>query len=255
MLTPCCQHTAPMLTNSSNAPTGECPVLTLLTFKPALGLRSPSPFAVKGEALMAMSGLEYGLDFPDVRKMPNQKLPVLKVGERLIPDTAHIQTCLETEHGVDFDSHLTDEQKAIAMAFRRLIENHIYHINALQRWTDHADTIKETFFQEVPALLRGFIFGTVQKKVVQTANLHGVGRHSPAEITAFAVEDLNAIATLLGDQKFFFGDQPSSIDASLYGMLHGLIDCTLDTPVKDAAMKHKNLTDYCTRFRKQVFND
>ncbi len=84
-------------------------MLTLITFKPGLGVSSPSPFAVKADALLAMSGLDYEKEFGDVRKAPRGKFPVLKDGERLIPDTGHIQAYLETEKGVDFDSHLSTE--------------------------------------------------------------------------------------------------------------------------------------------------
>lgn len=230
-------------------------MLTLITYEPSLGVRSPSPFTVKAEALLAMSGLPYQLENSLPRNLPRNKLPILRVDERLIPDSAHIQSYLENERCIDFDSGLSDEQQAIATAFRRLIEHHLYFINMHFRWVDYPEIIKNTFFKPAPALIRGMIFKQVHKNIIKTIDLQGLGRHTREEIIAFAQQDIKAIATELGDKKFFFGDAPTSIDATLYGLLHNVIDNDLDTPVKQASLKHPNLVAYCTRFAQTVFDD
>ena len=228
-------------------------MLTLISYEPALGVRSPSPFTVKAEALLAMSGLPYKMEYGLPRKLPRHKLPILRVGERLIPDSAHIQSYLEDECGIDFDSGLSAEKRAIATAFRRLIEHHLYFINMNFRWIDHADAIKNTFFKPAPALIRGLIFKQVQNNIIKTFDLQGLGRHTRDELIAFALNDIDAIATQLGNKKFFLDDVPTSIDASLYGVLHNLIDSELDTPVKSACLKYDNLVAYCERFHQTVF--
>ncbi|MEE9315123.1 MAG: glutathione S-transferase family protein [Rhizobiaceae bacterium] len=226
-------------------------MLKLITFASALGLRSPSPFAVKADLLLAMSGLPYERQFGDVRKAPKGKLPVLNDGGKLIPDSRHIQRYLETEKGADFDGHLSAEQMAVTMAFRRLIEEHLYFINVHFRWMEHAEVIKESFFAAAPALIRGLIFNSVQKTLKKTLELQGIGRFSREEIIEFGVEDIQAIAAQLGKSPYFMGKKISSIDASVYGVLHGLIDCDLDTPIKDECLKHDNLVDYCQRIAKE----
>lgn len=230
-------------------------MLTLITFSPNLGVSSPSPFAVKADALLAMSGLEYQKEFGDVRKAPKGKFPVLRDGEKLISDTAHIQAYLENQKGLDFDSGLSDEQRALATAFRRLVEHHLYFINVHFRWFEHADAVRDAFFSEVPSLMRGFIFRMVQKQVKKTGHLQGLGRHSRDELISFAREDIAAIAAQLGKRKYFVADVPTSIDASLYGALHNLIDCELDTPLKAECMKYDNLISYCARFKSEVFGE
>ena len=229
-------------------------MLTLLTFKPCLGVTSPSPFAVKADALLAMSGLAYEKEFGDVRKAPKGKFPVLKDDERLIPDTSHIQAYLETEKGIDFDDHLSPEQLATATAFRRLNEHHFYFINAYFRWTDHGDSVRDTYFADVPKLMRGLIFKMVRRELFKSLHLQGLGRHTRDELIEFGRQDVEAIATHLGSNDYFFGKKPSSIDASLYGALHNLIDCEHDGPIKDFCEKHQNLVDYCTRFKAEIFS-
>ena len=230
-------------------------MLTFLTFSPSMGVSSPSPFAVKADALLAMSGLEYQKEFGDVRKAPKGKFPVLSDGEKLIPDTAHIQAYLENNKGVDFDSGLSAEQRTLATAFRRLIEHHFYFINMHFRWFEHAEAVRDAYFSDVPALMRGLIFRMVQKQVKKTDHLQGLGRHNRDELISFAREDVTAIANQLGKKKYFVDDVPTSIDASLYGALHNLIDCELETPVKAECMKHDNLISYCSRFKNEVFGE
>lgn len=229
-------------------------MLTLITFPPGLNTRSPSPFAVKADALLAMSGLPYEKEFGDIRKSPRGKFPVLKDGDTLIPDTGHIQIYLENKKGVDFDSGLSDQQKATAMAFRRMLEHHLYFINGHFRWMEHPEAVRDTYFKDVPSLMRGFIFRMVQRQVAKTSHLQGLGRHTRDELIAFGNADINALATQLGNKKFFLDNVPTSIDASFYGTLHNLIDCELDVPLKQYAMKHDNLVAYCERFKKEVFN-
>lgn len=229
-------------------------MLTLLTFKPAFGTHCPSPFGMKADALLTMSGLPYQREYGNLLKAPRKKFPVLKSDDRLIPDSAHIQTFLEQTHGVDFDDHLSGQDLAIANGFRRLVEDHLYFLNLNFRWREHAEALKQAFFAEAPAPIRGLIFRKVQKTVLNTLHLQGLGRHTRDEMIDLMSEDVRAISQHLADKAYFMGNLPSSIDASVYGALHNMIDCDLDTPGKQEVLKHQNLVDYCDRFRHNVFH-
>jgi len=248
MLSAYCHYTDKNLKLTGNR------MLTLLTFKPALGTHCPSPFGMKADALLTMSGLAYKKEFGNLLKAPRKKFPVLKSGDELVPDTAHIQTFLEQRHGVDFDDHLDQSELAIANSFRRLIEDHLYFLNLHFRWSEHGGAIKQAFFEDAPTLIRGIIFRKVQKNIFRTLHLQGLGRHTRDELIGFIEEDVAALSVHLGDNPYFMGRLPSSIDASFYGVLHNMIDCELDTPGKRAASNHQNLVDYCERFRHNVFH-
>ncbi len=223
-------------------------MLTLQIFAPGLGQKSPSPFAMKGIALMQMSGLDYQLKSADPRKTAKQKLPVLIDGNKAIPDTTHIQAYLKKAHGVDLDKGLSAEQLAIGEAFRRMNEEHLYWVLVYSRWIKNGDKIRDMFFAAVPVIMRKFVFRMVVKQVRASLRGHGMGRHSAAEIYAFGAADLQAISTCLGDRDFFFGDEPTSIDASLFGMLNCILVPPIETPLKQAAISHDNLVAYHERF-------
>ena len=86
-------------------------------------------------------------------------------------------------------------------------------------------------------------------------HMQGLGRHTRDELTGFVQQDLDALSQQLGNRPYLMGDHVTSVDASLYGALHNIIDSDLETPLKQEAMRHRNLVDYCDRFRREVFDD
>ena len=229
-------------------------MLVLQTFPPVLGLRSASPFTVKAETLLAMSGLPYELErVSDPRKTPRGKLPVLLDGDAVVPDSEHIRIHLERVHGADFDSHLTDGQRATATAFRHLVEHHLYFIAGHLRWELHPDAVRESYFAELPGPLRRVVFAIANRNASRAMRMQGLGRHTREELVAFGQQDVDALAVQLGENDFFLGDRPASIDATVYGALHGLLDCTLDSPLKRAAEARPTLRAYVDRMTGRLF--
>ena len=59
-------------------------------------------------------------------------------------------------------------------------------------------------------------FRYLQPKMIKIKSFfHGLGRHSLEEINEFSFEDLKAISILLGNKKFFNGDECSSEDCKM----------------------------------------
>ena len=63
----------------------------------------------------------------------------------------------------------------------------------------------------------------------------------------------SALSLLLGEQAYFLGDQPSSVDAAAYAFLANILDVPLDMPLRQAARSHANLVAYCARMRTRYF--
>ena len=53
--------------------------------------------------------------------------------------------------------------------------------------------------------------------------------------------DLAALATLLGEQPFFCGDRPTTIDAVAYGFLANILLVPVETELKRSAEAFPNL--------------
>ena len=122
-------------------------MLTLLTYPSAFGLFSASPFCVKTALMLQHSGQVWQRsDMLDPRKMPHQKLPVLRTPERLIPDSDLIRHWLE-QKGAEFDQGLSDVEKAQSRALVRMAEEHLYFHIVLDRWGNDEvwPILRETF--------------------------------------------------------------------------------------------------------------
>lgn len=227
--------------------------MTLEVVPGAFGLHNAALFSIKAEALLRMAGLDYTCEPGRPDKAPKGKLPVLRDGERVIPDSCHIQQYLETEKDIDFDGHLSAEQRGATVAYRRMVEEHLYFAVMHSLWIDHADVFRDEAFGDVPKLMRGVVFSMVQKKIRKSLFGQGLGRHTPEELYAFGVEDLVALETQLDAGGFFFGARLSSIDASVFGVLHLLARAPLTNALTTYVRESKVLMSYEARVYEELF--
>jgi glutathione S-transferase len=232
-------------------------MITLYAFGPGFGLPDPSPFVMKAEVLLKIAGLPYQIDRKGFSKAPKGKLPYIDDDGARIADSTFIRWHLEKKYRIDFDRGLTEEQRAIAWAFERTAEDHLYWALLDSRWMDDANFDKgpRTFFQAAPAPIRPLIIAMVRRKVRQGLRAHGMGRHAPAEITALAARSIDAVAAYLGQKAFFMGGEPMGVDATIFSFVAGALCPAFETPIRNAAEGHDNLKRYVGRMTARYYPD
>ena len=232
-------------------------MITLYTFGPAFGLPDPSPFVTKAEVLLKMAGQPFQTDTGSFNKAPKGKLPYIDDDGVRIADSTFIRWHLEKKYGVDFDRGLSAEQRAIAWAFEKMAEDHLYWAVVDARWVDDGNFRKGpvVFFQKVPAPLRPIVIALVRRQVRKSLHAHGLGRHSPDEILRLAVHDVNSIADYLGSKPYFMGAEPTGVDATIFAFVAGALCPHFDTPIRDAAERHDNLRRYVGRMTGRYYPD
>jgi glutathione S-transferase len=131
-------------------------MITLYSFGPAFGLPDPSPFVTKAEVLLKMAGLPYKTDTGGFNKAPKGKLPYIIDDGDTIADSTFIRWHLEQKYHIDLDRGLDAEQRAIAWAFEKMLEDQLYWAVVHERWMDDANFDKgpRTFFRKIPAPMR-----------------------------------------------------------------------------------------------------
>src|SRR5262245_57268478 len=117
-------------------------MITLYSFGRAFGLPDPSPFVTKVEMLLKLSGLPYRTDTEGFGKAPKGKLPYIDDDGVRVADSTFIRWHLESKHGIDFDRGLSAEQRAVAWAFEKMAEDHLYWPLVHSRWVDDANFAK-----------------------------------------------------------------------------------------------------------------
>ncbi len=230
-------------------------MITLYAFGPAFGLPDPSPFVMKAEVLLKMAGLVYRTDTKGLRRAPKGKLPYIEDDGERIADSTFIRWHIEKKYGIDFDRGLSREEQATAWAFEKLAEDHLYWAIVEARWSDDANFAKgpQIFFRRIPAPLRPVVIATIRRRVRNALRAHGIGRHSQAEIGALAASSMDAFAEFLGAKPFFFGREPTGIDATAFAFIAAALCPIFTAATRTAAERHDNLRAYVGRMTARYY--
>ena len=231
-------------------------MITLYTFGPYFGLPDGSPFVIKAMLLLKFASLSFKEDKGGFGKAPKGKLPYIDDEGVKIADSTFIRFHIEKKYGFDFDAGLSAEQRAVAMAVEKMCEDHLYWAVLHARWCDDANFAKGPahFFDAVPAPIRPLVAMMVRRKVAKSLQAQGLGRHSKEEISALAIRDTDSLAVLLGDKPYIMGEKPSSVDATVFGMIASLLAPVFETPIRTAAERQANLVAYRDRIMHQYFS-
>jgi glutathione S-transferase len=230
-------------------------MITLHVFGPGFGLFDPSPFVMKADVLLKMSGVPFKTTSGDLRRSPKHKLPFIEDDGARIGDSTLIRLHLEKKHGVDFDKSLSTEQKGIAWAVEKMLEDNLYWAVLYERWCVEENFQKgpKNFFAPIPGVIRPFIVASVRRQV--RANLYGqgLGRHSRDEIIALGNRAIDALAAVLGNKMYLLGANKCGADATAFTFAVSALCPHFDTPIRSHAERHRNLVAYCDRMQREFY--
>jgi len=232
-------------------------MIKLYSFGPAFGVPDPSPFVMKIDAWMRLSGItfEHISGVGNLRKAPKGKLPYIDDEGTQVADSHLIIDHLRRRYGSPLDDGLTSEQRAIATLIGKSLDEHLYWCLVYSRWMrpDTWPRVKDAFFKVLPFPLRVIIPWFAQRGVRRALHLQGLGRHSDEQILVIATEMLQALSDLLGDRAFLLGERPSTLDATAFAFLCELILSDLHNPFSERARGFENLVHYCERIRDEYY--
>lgn len=230
-------------------------MITLHQFRSAFGLPNLSPFCMKVETYLRMTGLPYQTAPIDLRKAPKGKGPYIDDDGRLVADSGFILDYLKQTYGDTLDGWLSPAQQAVALAFTRLLEEHLYWVGIHLRWLtdENWPRVRETFFGDLPPPLRWLIPPLARASIRRQCHGQGMGRHSAEEIIALGREDLQAVAEHLGDKPYFMGEQPSAVDATVYAFLANFLWAPFQSPLMSLGRELPQLEQYCQRMKARYF--
>lgn len=232
-------------------------MLTVYVFGPGFGLPDTSPYVLKLETWLRMARVPYRSERGDLRKAPKKKLPYVADGNRIIADSNHIIEYLEEKHNDPLDEKkLSQHDRALSQALKSLFETDLYFVSMYLRWwnDDDFEIMKAPLTSivaaaGVPKFAVPAIVALARRNARNIIEAQGTGRHAREEVYAMGRTLVESAAELLGGKKFFFGNTPTKIDASAYGLLAQLMADSFDNPVKACAKGCQNLVDYCDRIR------
>ena len=232
-------------------------MITLFRFGPAWGkFGCVSQFVLKVETYLRMSGIEFktqslGIAYDETA--PKGRLPYIEHNGKQIADSSIIIDYLKEQFGDPLDAAFAATDLAKGHTIKRMIEEHVWWLMARERWWS-----PENPYWDTPGLLKELEQADYEearddsrRKCIE----HGVGAFTEDEIDQRGREDLDALAALLGEQPYFLGDRPASVDATTYAFLWQILNAPYASPLKDAALEHDNLVDYVERISEHWFAD
>ena len=221
-----------------------------------LPFASCAPFPAKLETWLRLAELPFRVVIEnDPRKGPKGKSPWIVDGDVHMGDSELIIAHLSERYGVELDAHLDGRARAEGLVIRRTFEEHFHQIWEHFSFVHPEGWVRgKQYFLDVLGPLQGRIVGPLMRRSLR-AQLHarGVTRHVHEEIVRMGIDDLEAVATLLGERPFFGGDAPATVDATAFAFLALTIDWPEVSPVHRAARENARLVAYCDRMRARVF--
>jgi glutathione S-transferase len=232
-------------------------MITLYTFGPAWGTPDPSPFVMKAEMLLKLAGLPYQTDTKGFGKAPKGKLPYIRDGENVIGDSTLIRLYLEKQYSIDFNRGYGARECGIGWSVEKMLEDHLYWMIVYWRWLkqENFEIGPKAFFQRAPALIRPLAEKFVLGRLRKTLHGHGIGRHSEAEMTTMAARSIDALAQVLGDNRYLLGPQVSGSDATAFAFAAGGLTSHFKSPLCDRMASHANLIAYRDRMMAEFYPD
>src|SRR5262249_24802955 len=237
------------MTNAAHA------TIKLFQFPRMFGIPNLSPFCCKLETWLRIARIPYEVvDTPDPRKGPKGKLPFIEDASVRIADTSIIVNHLVRTRGIDPDAHLDASQRAIALLVQRTLEEHYAFILAYTHLVrDEGLQHTRARFDSVPAIIRPLVASIVHGRIKKILWHQGVLRHSHEEIVDSAVRDWRAVLTVMCDGPFFFGDEPTGVDAIVFGALAPSVLTPIESPIRDFLRSQPACVAYAERMRARFF--
>jgi glutathione S-transferase len=231
------------------------PPIKLFQFPRMFGIPNVSPFCCKLETWLRIAQIPYVVvDTCDPRAGPKRKLPFIEDAGVRIADTTLIVDHLVRTRGVDPDARLNASQRAISLLVQRTLEEHYAFVLAYTHLLrDEGWQHTRSRFDSVPAIVRPLVGRMVRGRVKKMLWAQGILRHSHEDIAESARRDWSAVLTVMCDGPFFFGDEPSGIDAIVFGALATSVLTPIESPIRGFLRSQPALVAYVDRMRGRFF--
>ena len=213
---------------------------------------------MKLETYLRLAGLAHEVvDVRGLGKSPTGKAPFMEIDGRMMSDSGLIIQHLEAAHGHPVDGKLTLAERAQSLAFRRLMEEHLYWVAVYMRWVDPATRRDWQPHLEALLSLSPFVGKIVNRLaargIMKSLRKQGIGRHPAETIWQMGIADIQALAHWLGNRPWGFGENPTTFDACLAAFVGNILRTPWNNPLTAATAKHGNLVAHFERLMARCF--
>lgn len=184
------------------------------------------------------------------------KLPVLRVENYTYAEFEHILSFVELK-GLSLTKHLTAEQKDDMRAHLCLVEQIFTNAEQYISWVD--PEVLQKLTRQRNGSVYPFPLNHIQNWRKQMAVRCQLGVADFLNITLDEVVEkveklCTSLSMQLGDKKYFYGDEPTELDALVFGHLFSIFTITLPNNILAVTINQfKNLTKFCKTIDEKYF--
>jgi len=197
-----------------------------------------------------MANLPYDIQIElNPGKGPKGKMPFIEDAGEKIPDSSFIIEHLIRKYSLDHLTITNPEKEAQALAFKSMIEDALYFGLLYSRWVDPNGfkVVKSSFLPMFPPVIGHPFLAFIRNNLIKQSKAQGLGRHSASEVYAISEKQISSLATLLGENEFFFENKVTYFDATAYAFLNTIMKQPIESPIKKGIKAHSNLCEYIRR--------
>jgi glutathione S-transferase len=221
-------------------------MLTLYSYPPLFGVADNNGYGLKVFAFLKLAGVPFRHEHIfDASKAPRGQLPYIVDGHDTVGDSETILAYVTEKYGVTLDLALTERQRKTNLLITRTLDD-LYWVMSYSRWKDERywPQFRDALKREHTSLTDD---GLMKAKEFNAQRYYyqGIGRFDADAAMARGLADLAAIASLVPQQGYVHGDEPTSIDAGIYGFIANIYFYEIDTPLKKFVVSHDGLVQHC----------
>lgn len=191
---------------------------------------------------------------------PNGRLPVFKHGKQILSGFPEISAYLRRKN-FNADFGLSHKQCSEVLAYTQLLRGQLYFALQYVWWVDtknYIELIRPWYAKALPFPCNYYYPGSYEREAKQNLQALYDQDDDLQSIETFvygeAEKCLTALSTRLGDQEFFFGSHPTSLDATVYAYLAPLLKVPFPSPALQNYLKAcSNLARFVVRITQRYF--
>jgi len=227
-----------------------------------------SPRCLKVETWLKLHGIKYeNVNHNAKLRSKRGLLPFVELNGEEIGDSELIIKSLAKTYNKEMDAALNQEQKNIQHAMLTMVDNHLH--GAFMHWaTTNSDNMLNGYklnlqqlmgMAKVPQGILNFLFKyNYCRKNLAKAKAVGFKGNTSEEVEAAAKQDLQVLKEMLGEQQFFFGDEPHTLDLVAFSHIAQILNVEDEVacPLRDYVNEEcKNIVGLYNRMKDRAWGD
>ncbi|CAJ0598111.1 unnamed protein product [Cylicocyclus nassatus] len=217
-----------------------------------------SPFCLKVETFLKANNINYEVCPVLARRSQYGYVPFVELNGEHIADSQVIIHQLSKHFDVKRHPVLPQDE-AIARAVDRMVDTHTFfvlrHFVVVENAVEFCSLILRNMnFPASLISIAASVLSFCMKRKVINRIAAGVGLMSTDDYKEILKKDYDALKTLLGEQKFLFGDSISTVDCTVFGHLATIFYIPTASYAKDLLKEeYPSLVAYLERVKETVY--